>query len=261
MSFAMVTDTSKKIRCIDDDGNEVYEDDDPYAFLRFQEAGQLRPAKKPKQLELTSVTGVLRRIGKAKCCRCSLIVTTCSHNPKHRAPINWSKHFFTRMLKPQLKIRTGKEAEDEEEDEKPDPELAIAKLEAASSELAVLFDLIENVLTLRAVMVQYADARRDESKKKADVIRNKANMVKDKALQVCDSASTPVFAAYPVSTTFLWKYASRAISQETTVKEQVKQQPGIQVIVERGIELAAKNKLRPFVVATTVQAFFLFAIR
>ena len=47
-----------------------------------------------------------------------------------------------------------------------------------------MVDLVENVASLRAVMVQYADARRDDSSKKADVVRNKATLVRDKALLV-----------------------------------------------------------------------------
>jgi hypothetical protein len=55
MSFVMLTPKSKqKVKCLNEDGSEIYEDVDPYAFLRFQEAGLLRPAKKPKQLTSSS---------------------------------------------------------------------------------------------------------------------------------------------------------------------------------------------------------------
>lgn len=68
MSFVMLADKSKqKVKCLNEDGSEIYEDVDPYAFLRFQEAGLLRPAKKPKHLGTSDGAASLPATISAQC--------------------------------------------------------------------------------------------------------------------------------------------------------------------------------------------------
>jgi hypothetical protein len=46
MSFVMVVDAARKVKYLEPDGREVYDDEDPYLFLRYEAAGILKAGKR-----------------------------------------------------------------------------------------------------------------------------------------------------------------------------------------------------------------------
>lgn len=116
MSFVMRTQNTKKVKFLDSEGRETYEDEDPFAFLRFQEAGMLRPAKKLKE-----ETG------------------TAAQNSGAAEP------------------------DQDDDEERADPEVAISFLQAAHSELTVVIDLIDNIAGLQTVQTQHVKDGRSKA--------------------------------------------------------------------------------------------------